>query len=213
MTILNAESSFLPILCSISRQFPHLNIILEHLTTEAAVETVERLGERVAGTITAHHLHLIVDDWAGNPNNYCKPVAKTVADRTALLRAATSGNPKFFFGSDSAPHPIISKRGGDKVAAGVFSQPYTTQTVIGALEKAVETRILNEEDVTLDKLEGFMSGFGRKFYGIEKKSNERIELTKGDEKVKDIIENGDGSVQVVPFRAGEATRSLRWVTE
>lgn len=152
-----------------------------------------------------------MDDWAGNPINYCKPVAKTVADRTALLHAAASGNPKFFFGSDSAPHPVASKRGGDKVAAGIFSQPYTTQTVVDALERGVEMGVLRGEDVTLEKLKGFMSEYGRGFYGLEKQSRERIELTKGDEKIIDILESEDGSLQVVPFRRGESTRSLTWV--
>jgi len=127
VTILNAESKFLPILSSIHAQFPRLRICLEHLTTAAAVETVEKLGETVVGSITAHHLYLTTDDWAGNSAgngitcsiNYCKPVAKTTADRAALLRAAASGNPKFFFGSDSAPHPATSKCDGENVAAGV----------------------------------------------------------------------------------------------
>lgn len=211
MTILNAESKFLSILSLLSRKFPKLRICLEHLTTAEAVETVKNLGERVAATITAHHLYLVVDDWAGNSINYCKPVAKTVADRTALLRAAASGNPKFFFGSDSAPHPAVSKRRGDMVAAGVFTQPYTTQLVVEALERGVETGVLREEDITLEKLEGFLSGYGRDFYGLGKESKERIQLTKGDDRIMDILESEDGSVQVLPFRRGETTRSLKWV--
>ena len=211
VTILNAETKFLPILSSLSLRFPKLRICLEHLTTAAAVETVEKLGKTVAGTITAHHLHLIVDDWAGNPINYCKPVAKTVADRTALLHAAASGNPKFFFGSDSAPHPVTSKRAGEKVAAGVFTQPYTTQLVIEALERGVEMGVLTEEDVTLEKFKGFMSGYGRDFYGLKKQSKERIEITKGDERIIDVLESKDGTLQVVPFRKGESTRSLKWI--
>ena len=211
VTIWNAESEFLPILATLSQKFPRLRICLEHVTTAEAVETVKKLGERVAATITAHHLHLIVDDWAGDPMNYCKPVAKTSADRTALLRAASSGNPKFFFGSDSAPHPITSKYSKDKSAAGVFTQPYTTQLVIEALEIAVETGVLKEGDITLEKINGFMSGYGRAFYRLEKSNNARIELIKGTERITDILQNEDGSLQVVPFRRGEKTRNLSWL--
>ena len=208
MTILNAETKFLPILSPLSVRFPKLRICLEHLTTAAAVETVEKLGQTVAGTITAHHLHLIVNDWAGNPINYCKPVAKTVADRTALLHASASGNPSFFFGSDSAPHPVTSKRAGEKVAAGVFTQPYTTQLVIEALDRGVEMGVLRKEDLTLEKFKGFMSEYGRNFYGLEKQSKERTEITKGNEKITDMLESKEGTLQAVPFRKRESTRSL-----
>ena len=211
VTIWNAESEFLPILATLSHAFPRLRICLEHVTTAEAVETVKNLGDRVAATITAHHLHLIVDDWAGDPMNYCKPVAKTSADRTALLHAATSSNPKFFFGSDSAPHPVTSKHGKDKAAAGIFSQPYSTPSVFEALKIAVENGILKDEDVTLEKFKGFMSGYGRAFYGLEKSSNARIELSEGTEKIMDILQNADGSLQVVPFRRGEKTRTLTWL--
>lgn len=208
VTIWNAESEFLPVLSTLSQSFPRLRICLEHLTTAEAVETVKNLGERVAATMTAHHLHLIVDDWAGDPMNYCKPVARAFADRTALVRAATSGNPKFFFSSDSAPHPITSKHGKGKIAAGIFIQPYATQSVIEALEIAVERGILKEEDITLEKITGFMSGYGRAFYGLEESSDARIEPTKGTEKNIEILQNGDGSLQVMPFRGGEKMRTL-----
>lgn len=210
VTIWNAESKFLPILATLARTFPRLRICLEHVTTAEAVETVKSLGDRVAATITAHHLHLIVDDWAGDPMNYCKPVAKTSADRTALLHAASSGNPKFFFGSDSAPHPVTSKRGNDKAAAGIFN-PYATQSVMEALEVAIENGILEEDDVTLEKFQGFMSGYGRAFYGLEPSSNARIELSEGTERIMDILQTEDASLQVVPFRRGERIRTLTWL--
>lgn len=211
VTIWNAESEFLPILARLSQTFPRLRIILEHVTTAEAVEMVKKLGQRVAATITAHHLHLTVDDWAGDPINYCKPVAKTFTDRTALLHAVTSGDPKFFFGSDSAPHPITSKYSEDKSAAGVFTQPYATQLVIEALEIAVDTGALKEEDVTFEKINGFLSEYGRAFYGLESSKNARIELTKGTERITHILQTEDGSLQVVPFRRGEKTRTLTWL--
>jgi dihydroorotase len=76
ITVLNAEEKFLPTLLDLHRRFPKLRIILEHCTTAAAIEAVKECGPNVAGTITAHHLFLIVDDWANDPFNYCKPVAK-----------------------------------------------------------------------------------------------------------------------------------------
>ncbi|KAF2495585.1 Dihydroorotase homodimeric type [Lophium mytilinum] len=129
ITVLNAEAGFLPTLRELHARFPRLRIILEHCTTAAAISTVRALGPTVAGTITAHHLYITVDDWAGDPFCFCKPVAKTPEDRDALLRAAASGSPKFFLGTDSAPHAATAKRGGDRIAAGVFTQPYAAQLV------------------------------------------------------------------------------------
>lgn len=213
VTVWNAESEFLPTLASLAHHFSKLRIVLEHVTTEKAVETVKHLGDNVVATITAHHLHLIVDDWAGDPLNFCKPVAKTSTDRMALLKAACSGNPKFFFGSDSAPHPVDLKYKKGKAAAGVFTQPYTTQLVLEALETAVDAGILAEKDVTLDKISGFMSGHGRQFYRLEKSSDTRIEISKGKDTITDILENEDKSLQVVPFRHGTKTRTLKWLPE
>lgn len=110
-------------------------------------------------SITPHHLLLIIDDWANDPFNYCKPVAKLPADRLALITTAASGNPKFFLGTDSAPHPLGAKRGGGggigKCAAGVFTQPYATQLVLEAFEGAVEKGILKSEALSKDVLTGF----------------------------------------------------------
>jgi dihydroorotase len=86
--VLNAESSFLPTLLSLHARFPKLRIILEHRTTAAAVDTVLQCGPSIAETLTAHHLYITIDDWAGDPLCFCKPVATTLEDRDALLRAA-----------------------------------------------------------------------------------------------------------------------------
>ena len=212
ITVLSAEERFLPILFDLHRRFPKLRIILEHLSTAAAVEAVKKYGPTVAGTITAHHLSLIVDDWAGDPFCFCKPVAKTASDRDALLRAVVSGNPKIFFGSDSAPHSREAKRGGDKIAAGVFTQPYTTQLVLDALEQACENGTLKEEGVTQDILEGFMSKFGRAFYGIEDETKEFITISRrndNEERIMDILRSP--TANVVPFRKGQKTWSLSWI--
>lgn len=158
--------------------------------------------------VTAHHLSIIIDSWAGDPFCFCKPVAKTPADRDALLRAAASGNPKFFFGSDSAPHPAASKRGGEKIAAGVFTQPYTTQLVVDAFEQACQNGVLKEQDITPEIVEGFMSKYGRAFYGLESEQKEFITLEKKDEKVVNILKSG--KVDVVPFRRDQQTWSVTW---
>lgn len=221
-TVFNAESKFLPKLFELHRRFPSLRIVLEHLTTAAAVEAVLQCGSTVAATITAHHLHIIKDDWAGeapdaskpvaNAHNYCKPVAKFQSDRVALLRAATSGNPKFFFGSDSAPHPIQSKAidGGGKIAAGVFTQPYTTALVMDAFEKAVTSGILADEQVTLDVVAGFLGNFGRRFYGLGSPLGDKISLSGPKATIRPALRSDLGDVEVIPFRAGEQTWTVSW---
>ncbi|KAJ5948330.1 dihydroorotase [Penicillium verhagenii] len=208
VTVLSAEEKFLPTLLELHAQFPKLRIILEHCTTAAAIEAVKKCGPTVAGTITAHHLSIIVDHWAGDPFCFCKPVAKTPADRDALLRAAISGNPKFFFGSDSAPHPAASKRGGEKIAAGVFTQPYTTQVVLDSFEQACENGVLKEEDITPEILEGFMSKFGRAFYEIGDEKKEFIIIDKKGEKIVDILQSD--ATDVVPFRKTQDTWTVTW---
>ncbi|KAL9097508.1 MAG: hypothetical protein Q9165_000404 [Trypethelium subeluteriae] len=210
VTVLNAEERFLPNLLELNQKFPHLRIVLEHCTTAAAIETVKKCGPNVVGTITAHHLSLIVDSWAGDPFCFCKPVAKTPADRNALLRAAVSGDPDFFFGSDSAPHPLTAKRGADKIAAGVFTQPYATQVVLDAFEQACQAGILQPEDVTLDSLEKFLSLSGRKFYRVEDERKERIAIYKANETIADILRSDASNVEVVPFRKGQETWAVTW---
>ncbi|KAI9827305.1 MAG: hypothetical protein M1826_006409 [Phylliscum demangeonii] len=200
--VLNAEEAFLPTLLRLHARYPRLRIVLEHVTTAAAVAAVRAIplttasGDGhadghaharplVAATITAHHLHLTVDDWAANPFHYCKPVAKRAADRAALLRACVSGDPRFFFGSDSAPHPVAAKavrrpwKGGPAsatgagagagAAAGIFTQPYATQLVVDGLMRAVELGVLRPEQVTPDVLRRFLSAHGRAFYRLAPK--------------------------------------------
>ena len=210
ITVLNAEERFLPTLLELHQRFPKLRIILEHCTTAAAIEAVGRCGPTVAGTITAHHLSITVDSWAGDPFCFCKPVAKTPADRDALLRAAALGDPKFFFGSDSAPHPVTAKRGGDKIAAGVFTQPYVTQLVLDAFEQACEWGVLAPEDITSNSLERFLSRNGLAFYGLEETKG-RIMVHKIDEKIKDILLSDTSDVEVVPFRKGQTTWTVKWI--
>ncbi|PIG84739.1 dihydroorotase [Aspergillus arachidicola] len=197
VTVLSAEERFLPTLLQLHERFPSFALFWS-----------TALQQLLDKSITAHHLSIIIDNWAGDPFCFCKPVAKTPADRDALLRTAASGNPKFFFGSDSAPHPAASKRGGDKIAAGVFTQPYTTQVVLDSFEQACENGILKEEDITPEVVEGFMSKFGRQFYGIGEEQKEFITLEKKDEKIVNLLQSD--KVDVVPFRRDQQTWSVSW---
>ena len=214
ITVLNAEEKFLPTLLELHSRFPSLRIVLEHCTTAAAIEVVKSCGPKVVGTITVHHLSLIVDDFAGDSFNYCKPVPKTPEDRNALLGAATSGNCKFFLGTDSAPHPAIAKRGGvdgnAKHAAGVFTQPYATQYFLDALETAVEKGLLDVAQLKKIDIADFLGQFGRAFYG-EPQSKQRIKVSK--EKLEQVLSvvSDHGDIEVVAFRRGEMTRRLEWI--
>lgn len=210
ITVLSAEERFLPTFLDLHRRFPKLRIILEHCTSAAAIKAVKSCGDNVAATITAHHLFMIVDDWAGDPHCFCKPVAKLPSDRRALLETAVSGDPKFFLGTDSAPHPAIAKR-ADKYAAGVFTQPHAVGLVIDALEQGVETGVLKATDVTKEKLEGFLSNYGRSFYGVADERKERVVLKKSGVDIEHLMRSEDGSVEVVPFRRGKVTWRVDWV--
>lgn len=207
--VLNAEPLFLPALKKLHEDFPKLKIILEHCTTRAAIETIEEINKdykegdeiKVAATITAHHLQLTIDNWAGNPINFCKPVAKLPDDRRALLKAATSGKPYFFFGSDSAPHPIDAKARHVGVCAGVYTQSHAIAYVAHAFDK---------KDA-LPKLRGFVADFGKRFYGIEEEkvvNQDHCVLVKRKNNVPQVI--GADGLKVVPFMAGD---ELEWKIE
>lgn len=171
-------------------------------------------GPTVAATITAHHLSITVDSWAGDPFNFCKPVAKLPSDRAALLEAAVSGNPKFFLGTDSAPHPVTAKTGGGdrkgQVAAGVFTQPYATQLVLDALAQGCEDGVINEADITKEMLANYLGGFGRKFYQVEDKKQEMIVFRKGAATITDSLSAKDSDLEVIPFRRGQKTWGVEW---
>ncbi|KAK9461267.1 uncharacterized protein V1516DRAFT_675474 [Lipomyces oligophaga] len=196
--LLNAEEEFIPTLKDLHSRFPRLRIVLEHCTSAAAVRAVLECGPTVAATITAHHLFLTIDQWAGNSYNFCKPVAKFPSDRDALLEAATSGNPKFFFGSDSAPHPITAKEKAKGASAGVFTQTHAVGYLTEAFDKLGK----------LDKLVPFVCEYGRDFYKIsEKETSWKVVMTKQESIVESQI--GEGNSGVVPFKAGE---KLSWTT-
>ncbi|KAJ6510084.1 hypothetical protein C8R47DRAFT_964443 [Mycena vitilis] len=195
--ILNAEPHFLPHLHSLHNAFPRLRIVLEHATTRAAISAVKACGPTVACTITAHHLALTVDDWAGQSFNFCKPVAKYPDDREALREVIREGHPRFFLGSDSAPHPVQSKSTSTTThscAAGIYTSPILLPLLAHLLESFD----------ALDKLEGFVSTFGRKFYhrDLIAEQSQNITLRKVDAHV--VQERfGTGDDSVVPFCAGK----------
>lgn len=160
-------------------------------------------------------MFLTIDDVVGDPINFCKPVAKTPHDRLALIRAVVSGDSKFFLGTDSAPHPLRTKRGGSgdlvgKCAAGVFTQPYATQLVLEALEQAVEKKNLNRSDVSEAVLRKFLTENGRRFYR-QAMSRERIKIVAGGEYVAEQLKFGPKQDVIVPFRRGEHVYSIEWV--
>ncbi|KAI6250916.1 putative dihydroorotase [Erysiphe necator] len=209
ITILNAESKFLPTLKLLHAKFPRLKIVLEHCTTKEAIEVVEECGANVVGTITIHHLFLTVDEWADDPICFCKPVAKWPSDRAALIKAAINSKGKFFLGSDSAPHNITAKNGGKgKISAGVFTQPYVTQLYFTALERAVDLGVISEESIIPAVVKGFLGEYGRQFYQVQDVYSETIVLSKGNEKIQELLIGNN--VKIVPFRHGLSTWSVTW---
>jgi dihydroorotase len=178
------------------RDFPALKTVFEHITTAEAAEFVLAAGPLIAATVTPQHLVINRNAmFAGGlrPHAYCLPVAKREAHRQAIRRAATSGSPKFFLGTDSAPHSQERKESGCG-CAGIFNAPF-------ALESYAQ---VFEEEGALDRLEAFASENGAGFYGLPLNSGtvtlERAELT-----VPEALP-GAGSA-IVPFHAGE---TLRW---
>ncbi|KAF8351152.1 hypothetical protein F5887DRAFT_1058094 [Amanita rubescens] len=194
--VLNAEPQFLPHLFKIHAAFPRLRIVLEHATTRAAVEAVKSCGPTVACTITAHHLALTVDDWAGQSFHFCKPVAKYPDDREALREVIREGHPRFFLGSDSAPHPPQSKSTATPThacAAGVYTSPILLPLVAHLLESFE----------ALHRLEDFVSTFGRNFYQ-RPATPKVVKLRRVSEgrKIEELYQLDNNNL--VPFWAGKA---------
>jgi len=170
---------------------PRLRVVLEHLTTRRAVDFVRKGPARLGATITPQHLlmnrnHLL----AGGirPHHYCLPILKREGDREALLEAATSGHPRFFLGTDSAPH----ERGAKESAcgcAGIFTAPLALELYAEAFEAAG----------ALERLEGFAGHFGADFYGLPR-NRETLTLERAPRQLPDALPYGQG--RIVPMRAG-----------
>ena len=155
--VMDRESDFLPTYDELAQKFPRLKIIMEHITTAAAVKLLDRY-ENIHATVTLQHLLITLDDVAGgllNPHLFCKPIAKRPEDRDALLHAALTAHPKLMFGSDSAPHPL-EKKECCGCAAGVFTAPVAL---------AMLAELFDAHDA-LDKLQAFVSGNAQSIYGL-----------------------------------------------
>ncbi|MCB1677973.1 MAG: dihydroorotase [Halioglobus sp.] len=174
------------------QRFPRLRIVLEHITTREAVAFVRSAGERVAATITAHHLLLNRNDMlAGGirPHYYCLPIVKRRAHQQALLEAATSGHPRFFLGTDSAPH-----RTGNKETRCGCAGVYTAHAAIELYAEVFEAA------GALHRLEDFAARFGADFYRLPH-ANGRITLRRQRWQVAERLPLGDDFL--TPLRAGE----------
>jgi dihydroorotase len=174
------------------RDFPGLRIVFEHITTKDAADFVAASGPNVAATITPQHLHINRNAmFAGGirPHAYCLPVAKRELHRLALRKAATSGNPKFFLGTDSAPHAVSAKESACG-CAGIFNAPFALESYVTVFE----------EEGALDKFEGFASLHGPTFYKLTV-NDEMVTLRKVSTSVPDSIDCA--GTPVVPFHAGE----------
>lgn len=189
--VLDREGEFLAVYERLARSFPRLHIIMEHITTAAAVECLDR-HENLSATVTLHHLLITLDDVIGGlmePDLFCKPIAKTPRDRECLKQAVFSGHDRIMFGSDSAPHPRHKKECCG-CAAGIFSAPV-------ALPMLVE---LFEDAGKLDMLQGFVSSFACHRYQLQP-PQKTVTLVKKAWRVPNLY--GD----IRPFAAGS---ELRW---
>ena len=175
---------------------PELKIVFEHITTADAVAFVDASGPNVAATITPQHLHInrnAMFTGGIRPHAYCLPVAKREMHRLALRKAATSGNPKYFLGTDSAPHAKSAKESACG-CAGIFNAPYALESYVTVFD----------EEHALDKFEGFASEHGPGFYGLSLNEG-TVKLERMPTSVPDALDLA--GTPIVPFHAGE---TLGW---
>ena len=195
--VFDREAVFIErVLDPLIRDFPELKVVLEHITTEEAANFVETAGQNVAATITPQHLMLnrnFMFERGLRPHAYCLPVAKREKHRQAVRRAAASGSPKFFLGTDSAPHARDAKESGCG-CAGIFNAPVALETYATVFE----------QERALDKLEAFASENGPRFYGLPLNEG-TITLERTPMQVPDSL--GLGEIELVPFLAGS---ELQW---
>lgn len=191
--IFDREARFIDhVLMPLSQMYPKLRIVFEHITTRQAVEFVRSARAGIGATITPQHLLLNRTAlFAGGirPHLYCLPVLKTEPDRVALVEAAISGDPRFFLGTDSAPHARHTKEAACG-CAGIFSAHAAIELYAEVFDAAG----------ALDRLEGFASHFGADFYKLPR-NTERITLVREPWTVPGHYPFGTD--QIVPFRAGE----------
>jgi dihydroorotase len=196
--VFDREAVFIDtVLVPLLRDFPGLKLVLEHITTKNGIDFVNAGGANVAGTLTAHHLLLNRNAiFAGGirPHHYCLPVLKRETHRRALVAAAISGSPKFFLGTDSAPHAQSTKE-----AACGCAGCYTANAGIELYAEVFDA------EGALDKLEGFASFHGPDFYGLPRNAG-TITLKREAQAVPASLDYLPGD-RLVPLRAGE---SIAW---
>ena len=189
--IFDREAVFLDrVLAPLLRDFPRLKVVLEHITTADAAQFVADGPATLAATITPQHLHLNRNAlFAGGlrPHAYCLPVVKRERHRLAVRAAAVSGSPKFFLGTDSAPHPVDAKESGCG-CAGIFNAPFALESYLTVFD----------EEGALDRFEGFASEWGARFYGLPLNEG-TVTLRREAVKVPRLVAG------VVPFHAEEQT--------
>ncbi len=180
-------------------KFPNLKVVLEHITTKDSVEFINSTNDNIAATITIQHLLYNRNDMLVGgirPHYFCLPILKRNIHQQALLAAATSGSPKFFLGTDSAPHPK-----GHKESSCGCAGCYTSNTAIELYAQ------IFEDMGALDKLEGFASFYGADFYGLPRNAN-KIKLNRQDQTVPETLSFGDDIV--VPLVGGQ---TIPWTAE
>lgn len=192
--VMDREAEFMSVYETLATNFPDLKIIMEHITTKAAVDMLDKYKNLYA-TITVHHLLLTLDDVVGGmmmPHNFCKPIAKRPEDLDALLSVALEAHPKVMFGSDSAPHSK-DKKECSGCAAGVFTAPIALQLLCEIFEQYDK----------LDNLQAFVSDNAQSIYGICPEFKEVVL----EKRPFVIPENYNG---VVPMYAGKV---INWAIE
>jgi len=183
------------------KRHPGLKVVFEHITTADAADFVASGPATLAATITPHHLHInrnALFQGGLRPDMYCLPVAKRELHRIALRAAATSGNPKFFLGTDSAPHARTAKESACG-CAGIFCAPQAIESYATVFD----------QEHALDKLEGFASEFGPRFYGLPLNEG-TLTLVREDQSVPgrlQLTDKAGTAIELVPFHAGE---TLPW---
>ncbi len=195
-------------LIPLRERHPELRIVLEHITTEDAVDYVSDCDELLAATITPHHLHLNRNSmFVGGLKSdfYCLPVVKRECHRRALVKAATSGLPCFFLGTDSAPHPRSGKESACG-CAGIFNAMHAIESYAAVFD----------QEGALDRLEGFASEFGPRFYGLPL-NTEKVTLLRQPQIVPHLLNLPEGGIEgldpgevPVHFHSGE---TLAWSLE
>ena len=195
--IFDREAVFIEqVLLPTLRDFPALRVVFEHITTREAAEFVAGAGETIAATVTPHHLAINRNAmFAGGlrPHAYCLPVAKREVHRLALRKAVTSGHPRFFLGTDTAPHLVQAKESACG-CAGIFNAPHALESYAAVFA----------EEGALDRFEAFAAENGPRFYGLPLNDG-RIALERMDTLVPARLPVGDG--EIVPWQAGE---SIAW---